>query len=51
VSNWGYDYYNGFVLCEGLDIFILGAIATGGNMNRSGILSLQKRTLMGFIGS
>jgi len=30
-SNWRYTYANGFVvLAEGLDMFRLGAIATGG---------------------
>jgi hypothetical protein len=42
-SNWGYAYDNGFVvLAEGLDMFKLGVIATGGNMNLSDICPLRK---------
>jgi hypothetical protein len=49
-SNWGYAYGNGFVvLAEGLDMFRLGAIATGGNMNTSGNLSFTKRSLVGWM--
>jgi hypothetical protein len=42
-SSWGYAYANGFVvLAEGLDMFRLGDIATGGNMTRQAIYLLQK---------
>jgi hypothetical protein len=48
-SNWGYAYANGFVaLGEGLDVFILGAIATGGKMVSSANLSFMKITLLGW---
>jgi hypothetical protein len=48
-SNWGYAYANGFVvLGEGLDMLILGAIATGGKMFPSANLSFMKRTLLGW---
>jgi hypothetical protein len=44
----GYAYVNGFLaLAEGLDVFILGVIAAGGNMNPSGNLSFTKRALVG----
>jgi hypothetical protein len=46
-SNWGSAYGNGFVvLADGLDVFSLGAAATGGKMNPSGSLSFTKRTLV-----
>jgi hypothetical protein len=49
-SNWETAYDNGFVvLAEGRDIFTLGAIAVGGNMNPSGNLSFAKNTLVGWI--
>jgi hypothetical protein len=36
-NNWRYAYANGFnVLAEGLDMFRLGVIASGKNMNLSG---------------
>jgi hypothetical protein len=36
-SNWGYAYANRFVVsAKGLDMFRLGTIATGGNLNPSG---------------
>jgi hypothetical protein len=49
-SNWGYAYANEFdVLTEGLDMFSLGAIVTGGNMNPSGNLAFKKITLVGWM--
>jgi hypothetical protein len=36
-------------MAEGLDIFILGPIATGGRMIPSGNLSFSKRTLVGWM--
>jgi hypothetical protein len=46
----GIAYANGFVvLAEGLDMFRLGAVATGGNMNLSGNLSFTKINLVGWI--
>jgi hypothetical protein len=42
-----YAYTNGFVVsAEGLDVFRLGVIATGGKMNSSGNLSFVKETLV-----
>jgi hypothetical protein len=51
-SNWGYAYINGIVvLAEGLNVFRLGAIATGGNMTSQAICPLQKeRRLDGYLG-
>jgi hypothetical protein len=47
-SNWGYAYANGIVvLAEGLDMFRLRAIATGGKVNPTGNLSFTKTTLVG----
>jgi hypothetical protein len=43
---WG-AYTNGFVLAEGLDVFRLRAIATGGRGLPSGNLSFGKRILVG----
>jgi hypothetical protein len=44
-SSWGYAYANGFVVwAEGLDMFRLGAVAVGGNMNPSGNLTFTKTT-------
>jgi hypothetical protein len=50
--NWkrGCAYANGvFVMAEGLDMFKLGASATGGTMIPSGNLSFMKRTLVGWM--
>jgi hypothetical protein len=42
-----YAYTNGFVVsAEGLDVFRLGVIATGGNINSSGNLSFVKEILV-----
>jgi hypothetical protein len=47
-SNWGCVYANGFVvLSEGLYMFRLGAVVTGGNINQSRNSSLQNNWLDG----
>jgi hypothetical protein len=46
----GYAYSNGLVvLDEGRDMFTLGTIATGGNMNPSGNLFCKKIYLVGWM--
>jgi hypothetical protein len=46
--NWICAYINGIVvLTEGLDMFRLGAVAAGGRMTPSCILSFAKRNLFG----
>jgi hypothetical protein len=48
-SNWGYAYANGFVvLAEGLDMFRLVTVATGGNIKPSDNLLRQELCLTGY---
>jgi hypothetical protein len=49
-SNWIYVYANGiFVLAEGLDMFGLGPIVSGGRKTPSEILSFEERNLVVWI--